>query len=195
MLKFRWNSRFLFSSLLMWLTVSAHSQTSLTQEVDKALKANCLDRSKTSVSIVALPSGKNVYASNTGKGLLQASVMKLVTTAAALHYLSPEYRFKTEFLYQGQRQNGKIQGNLVIRGGGDPRLSSQDIWQIAKQIKASGINEITGNLIVDVHFFDAYDRAPQWETERTQWAYDARLSALALNFNTIVVQAFNRLPT
>ncbi|EDN66794.1 Peptidase S13, D-Ala-D-Ala carboxypeptidase C [Beggiatoa sp. PS] len=113
--------------------------------------------------------------------------MKLVTTAAALHYLSPEYRFKTEFLYQGQRQNGKIQGNLVIRGGGDPRLSSQDIWQIAKQIKASGINEITGNLIVDVHFFDAYDRAPQWETERTQWAYDARLSALALNFNTIVV--------
>jgi serine-type D-Ala-D-Ala carboxypeptidase/endopeptidase (penicillin-binding protein 4) len=184
----RWNSRFLWSSLLMCLTISAYSQTSLKQEVDKALRAKCLDRSQTSVSIVALPSRTNLYASNTGKALLPASVMKLVTTAAALHHLSPEYRFKTEFLYQGQRKNGQIQGNLVIRGGGDPRLSTQDFWQIAKQIKASGVNVVTGNLIVDAHFFDTYDRAPQWETERTQRAYDARLSALALNFNTIVIR-------
>jgi D-alanyl-D-alanine carboxypeptidase/D-alanyl-D-alanine-endopeptidase (penicillin-binding protein 4) len=181
------NLRFLGFCLLMGLTISAYSQTTLTQEIDKLLNARCLDKNQTSVSIVALPSATTVYANHTDKPLLPASVMKLVTSAAALHYLGPEYRFKTEFLYRGQRQNGTIQGDLIIRGGGDPRLTTEELWYIASQIKASGIKEITGNLIVDKHFFDDYDRAPQWDTERTQRPYDAKLSAFALNFNSIAI--------
>ncbi|MEN8220100.1 MAG: D-alanyl-D-alanine carboxypeptidase/D-alanyl-D-alanine-endopeptidase [Pseudomonadota bacterium] len=183
----RTTSRFLWLNLLMLLSLSAHSQTSLTQKIDKALKARCLDKNQTSVSVVALPSGEVVYARNTDKPLLPASVMKLVTTAAALHYLGPEYRFKTEFLYSGKRKGSLLQGDLIIRGGGDPRLSTEDLWGIATKIKASGINEITGNLVVDMHFFDEYDRAPAWKLERTQRPYDAKLSVLSLNFNTIAV--------
>ena len=179
--------RWLGFGLLMGLTISAQSQTTLTQEIDKMLKARCLDKNQTSVSIVALPSKTTVYATNTDQSLLPASVMKLVTSAAALHYLGPEYRFKTEFLYRGQRHNGTIQGDLIIRGGGDPRLSTENLWYIANQIKGSGIKEITGHLIVDKHFFDDYDRAPQWEIERTQRPYDANLSAFALNFNSIII--------
>jgi len=179
---------FLWLSLLMLLTVSVHSQTLLTQKIDKALNKRCLDKSQTSVSIVALPTGKVVYARHTDKPLLPASVMKIITTSAALHYLSPEYRFKTEFLYRGERKENIIQGDLIIRGGGDPRLTTEQLWQIATRIKDSGINEITGNLVVDTHFFDEYDRAPAWGAKRSQRAYDAKLGALSLNFNSIIVR-------
>ncbi len=178
---------FLWLSLLMLLTVSVHSQTLLTQKIDKALNKRCLDKSQTSVSIVALPTGQVVYARHTDKPLLPASVMKIITTSAALHYLSPEYRFKTEFLYRGERKENILQGDLIIRGGGDPRLTTEQLWHIATKIKDSGINEITGNLVVDTHFFDDYDRAPAWGAKRSQRAYDAKLGALSLNFNTIAV--------
>lgn len=175
---------------LMLSTLPAYSQTNslLFQEIDKALKAKCLDDSQTSVSVVALPAGEVIYAYNTLKPLLPASVMKIFTTAAALYYLGPEYRFKTEFLYQGEQKHDLIQGDLIIRGGGDPRLSTEHFWHIANQIKKSGINKITGNLVIDTHFFDQHHLAPGWyEEERTQRPYDAKLGPLSLNFNSIAI--------
>lgn len=171
------------------LTVSAHSQThtSLVKTIQNAINARCLDDNQTSVRVVALPQGKEIYDYNSYQPLLPASVMKIVTTAAALHYLGPDYRFKTEVLHNGYRHHDTIHGDLILRGGGDPRLSTEHLWQIASQIKASGINRVTGNLVMDTQFFDELDRAPAWEVERTQRAYDAKLSALSLNFNTIAI--------
>ncbi|OAD19632.1 Peptidase S13, D-Ala-D-Ala carboxypeptidase C [Candidatus Thiomargarita nelsonii] len=66
-------------------------------------------------------------------------------------------------------------------------MTTEQLWRITTTIKDSGINEITGNLVVDTHFFDEYDRAPAWGAKRSQRAYDAKLGALSLNFNTIAV--------
>lgn len=183
------NIRLNWLIILLLLTISTYSQATslLSQEIDDILQKPCLSDEDTSVSIVALPSGKRIYADNIMKPLLAASVTKIITTAAALHYLSPEYRFKTKFLYTGQIKGSVLQGNLIIRAGGDPKLLTKDLWRIANQIKASGIRKITGNLIVDAHFFDRYDRAPAWETKRSQRAYDAKLSALSLNYNSLTV--------
>jgi len=180
----------LLINLLIFLSKASYAQVPgslLISTVDNALNSRCLDANQTAASVVSLPSGRQIYSHNSLQPLLAASVTKIITTAAALHYLSPEYRFKTLFMHTGQRQGDVIQGDLIIRGGGDPKLSTEQFWHIATQIKASGINEITGDLIVDAHFFDAYDRAPSWEVERTQQAYDAKLGALSLNFNTISV--------
>ena len=179
----------MFKIILLLLTISTYSQATplLIQEIDNILKQSCLSDENTSISIVAMPSGRTIYAYNTRKPLLAASVTKIITTAAALDYLSPEYRFKTNFLHTGRINGSVLQGNLIIRAGGDPKLTTKDLWNIVKQIKASGIRKITGNLIVDAHFFDRYDRAPAWETERSQRAYDAKLSALSLNFNSLTV--------
>jgi D-alanyl-D-alanine carboxypeptidase/D-alanyl-D-alanine-endopeptidase (penicillin-binding protein 4) len=177
--------------LLTLLAAPAYSQSKslLIQRIDEALKNRCLDDNQTSISIVAMPSGKKVYAYNTEQSLLPASVIKIVTTAAALHYLGPEYRFKTKFLYRGKRKDDTLHGDLIIRGGGDPTLSTETLWSIAKQIKSSGINKITGNLVIDAHFFDKNDKVSEWwdDEERSQRAYDAKLSALPLNFNAIAV--------
>ncbi len=171
----------------MLLTASAYSQILLTQKIDNILSAPCLKDNETSVHVVSMPNGNVIYTRNVDKPLLPASVVKIFTTAAALHYLGPEYRFKTEFLSNGERNGSVLQGDLIIRGGGDPRLSTEHLWAIATRLKASGINEIAGNLVVDAHFFDSYDRAPYWEIRRTQRAYDAKLSALSLNFNIIFI--------
>ena len=173
--------------LFLIISTNLYADSTLVQKINQALENKCLDAKQTSVNVVELPSGKIVYTYNSTQPLLPASIMKLFTTAAALHYLSPEYRFKTTILFTGKRKGSLILGNLVIRGGGDPILSTEKLWKIASHIKASGIKKITGNLIVDGHFFDKYDRAPEWEVERTQWAYDAKLSPLALNFNTVAI--------
>lgn len=180
-----------YFGFIFWLslTVSAHSQThtSLVKTIQNAINARCLDDNQTSVRVVAMPLGREIYDYNSHQPLLPASVMKIVTTAAALHYLGPDYRFKTEVLHNGYRHDDTIHGDLILRGGGDPRLSTEHLWRIATQMKASGINRVTGNLVVDTQFFDDFDRAPAWEVERTQRAYDAKLSALSLNFNTIAI--------
>ncbi len=178
-----------YINILLFMCVSsyAYSQNILNQNIDGALKNACLDQNKTSVRVVEMPSGHIVYDYNSLKPLLAASVTKLITTASALHYLSPEYRFKTTILHTGQKRKGSINGHLVIRGGGDPFLSTKDLWKIATQLKASGIDEVTGDLLIDLHFFDSYNRAPAWDVTRSDWAYDAKIGALSLNFNSIAV--------
>ncbi|MCK5719581.1 MAG: D-alanyl-D-alanine carboxypeptidase/D-alanyl-D-alanine-endopeptidase [Thiomargarita sp.] len=167
--------------------VSAQEQNSFNKQIDKILDARCLDDPQTSVRIVALPSGYPIYTHNAYKPLLPASVMKIFTTATALHYLGPEYRFKTEFLYTGQRKQNTIYGDFIVRGGGDPTLDIKSLWDILRQLNKSGIDNITGDLIIDAHFFDQYDRSPAWEIDRSQKSYDAKISVLPINFNTIAI--------
>ncbi len=180
----------LFLQVCLCLTITAHAQINslLTQEIDEALKSKCLEPSKTAVSIVEIPNGKPLYTHNVNEPLLPASILKIVTTAAALHYLGPEYRFATQFLHTGQKVGKVIRGDLVVWAGGDPKLSSDQLWPIATRMKASGIDEIIGNLVIDTHFFDNYDIAPSWnEEDATQRAYDAKLGAFSINFNTIAI--------
>ncbi len=180
-----------FITFLLFIThIQVQANSLLASTLDDILSAKCLDKAQTAISVVAVPSDENIYARNAFTPLLPASVLKIVTTVAALDYLGPEYRFKTEFLYTGQRSSETILGDLYIRGKGDPKLTPEKLWQISMQIKGRGINHITGNLIIDTSFFDRQDRPPAWQGKRTQRAYDAGLSALSVNFNTVAVHVY-----
>lgn len=178
---------FIVSFFFMPLAL-AQNNSQLTQAIDAALNSRCLDQSQTSVSILSLPEGRPVYNYHADTPLLPASTMKILTTAAALNYLGPEYRFRTEVLHTGIRYGEVIQGDLVLRGKGDPSLHTEDLMMLARRLKASGISEIRGRLLVDTSFFDQLDRAPSWETDRSQRAYDASIGALSLNYNTVAVR-------
>lgn len=180
-----------FGVLLLVTATISHAQSSnpsLSAAIDEALTARCLDSDQTAVSVVALPSGQVLYTHNADTPLLPASALKLVTTAAALHYLGPEYRFSTDVLYSGQRSGDKLQGDVILRGGGDPKLTPADLWHIATRVKNSGISEINGRLIADARFFDEVDHAPGWaDEEGSQRAYNAKVGALSLNYNIVTV--------
>jgi D-alanyl-D-alanine carboxypeptidase len=72
-----------------------------------------------------------------------ASAMKLVTTYAALELLGPAYTWKTEALADAQPGNGRLDGNLYLRGSGDPRLALEHFWQLLRQLRTRGITEST----------------------------------------------------
>ncbi len=176
------------SALLISLSLSAVAdEMQLQQAVDDTLNKHCLASKQTAVSIVRLPDGQAVYNKNASTPLLPASILKLATTAAALNYLGPEYRFKTKVYHTGAFDNGVIEGDVYLKGEGDPTLSSENLWYISNQLRQKGIEKINGQIYADVSFFDDYDRSPNWVVNHSQRPHDAKIGALSLNLNTIAV--------
>jgi D-alanyl-D-alanine carboxypeptidase/D-alanyl-D-alanine-endopeptidase (penicillin-binding protein 4) len=156
--------------------------------VDNVLSASCLNDAQTAISVVELPSGKSIYSLHPDTPLMPASIMKTLTSAAALRYLSPEYRFKTHILFSGKWEGSVITGDLIVKAGGDPKLTFEHLWHIARRLRGMGIKQVTGKLVIDTQFFDNLTQAPEWgEEESSQAAYDARLSPFSMSLNTLAV--------
>lgn len=113
-----------------------------------------------------------------------ASNMKVLTAAAALARLGSEYRFSTG-LY-GEINAGKVDP-LVLRGEGDPSLSTADLWQLARALENLGVVEV-GNVLVDQSRFDAQFVPPAFEQQPDEWAaFRAPVSAVALEQNAVTL--------
>lgn len=166
---------------------AAGPDAGLVRPIKKALGKSCVNRGQTAVRVVALPSGREVYDFNGGRPLLPASVHKIIVTSASLHYLGPDYRFKTWILHTGELRDGVIHGDLVVKGGGDPKLVPEQVWLIAEAVRRAGVKKVTGSLVADASFFDGLEKAPSWGDKYSQRAYDARLSALSVNFNSVAL--------
>lgn len=178
-----------FLSAFLFLTGAAWADA--LEEAARALFAQgCVDASRTAVRVVDARSGAVVFDKNGATPLVPASVMKLFTTAAALKSLGPAYRFKTEILHTGEMKNGVIGGDVIIRGRGDPKLTPEALWRIARDLKDMGVSKVTGDLVADDSFFDGRRLAPGWSPRRSQRAYDAGLGALSVNFNTVAVKTW-----
>jgi D-alanyl-D-alanine carboxypeptidase/D-alanyl-D-alanine-endopeptidase (penicillin-binding protein 4) len=119
------------------------------------------------------------------KALNPASTMKLVTSAAALEILGPSYRWKTEVYYDGSLRNGTLDGNLYLKGYGDPHLMTSDMWRLVTQIKQSGINQIKGDLILDDSFFASQSTNPSNFDGDGARAYNAIPSAMMTNLKMV----------
>jgi serine-type D-Ala-D-Ala carboxypeptidase/endopeptidase (penicillin-binding protein 4) len=124
-----------------------------------------------------------------------ASITKLITTASAIHYLGPDYRFKTSFWRRGDVQQGSLIGSLLVVGGGDPNISGRfyddninavfDRW--AEGLRQAGIARVTGDIILNASFFDSMGRHPEWPAGQESRWYQAPISALSYNDNVVLV--------
>jgi D-alanyl-D-alanine carboxypeptidase/D-alanyl-D-alanine-endopeptidase (penicillin-binding protein 4) len=90
---------------------------------------------------------------NAGAPMNPASAMKLFTTFAALELLGPAYHWKTEAYLDGPLQQGVLEGNLVLKGYGDPRLDYESFWMLLRALRGKGLREIRGDLVLDRSFF------------------------------------------
>jgi len=129
-----------------------------------------------------------LLASNTELPFQPASTMKLVTTYAALELMGPAYKWKTGAYAVGQQAGDILFGDLIIRGSGDPKLVLENVWLFLRQIRASGIREIRGSLILDRSAFaeTAYD--PSGFDGEPLKPYNAVPDALLLNHKAIRVR-------
>ena len=116
-----------------------------------------------------------------------ASTMKIVTTYSALHLLGPAFTFRTEVLADGPLAGDVLRGELYVRGGGDPHLVIENLWQLVTRLRGFGIRDIRGDLVLDKTLFEQLPHDPgQFDGEEGR-AYNVGPDALLVNFKSIAV--------
>jgi D-alanyl-D-alanine carboxypeptidase/D-alanyl-D-alanine-endopeptidase (penicillin-binding protein 4) len=165
----------------------------LKARLDEILAVPALARAKVSVVVVDPETGKSLYAKNEKSGLNAASNVKIVTEAAGLALLGPEFRWKTAVLGPVPPEGGKaitageLRGDLYVKTSGDPTLSTQDLNGMAASLAAIGLHKVRGGLVIDTSAFDDATVPPAFEQKNDSAAFRAPSSAASLNGNVITV--------
>ena len=116
-----------------------------------------------------------------------ASVMKLVTTYAALDLLGPAYQWRTPVYLEGAVKGGTLFGNLYIKGQGDPKLVAERLWLLLRRLQGLGIQKIAGDIVLDQSAFAPVDFDPASFDGEPLRPYNASPEALLLNFKSVVM--------
>ncbi len=133
---------------------AAPVNSTLSPKVQQALKTNKLQNDALSLVMIPLDGPGTPTVFNADVSMNPASTMKLVTTYAALEMLGPTHQWKTEFYTDGTLNNGILQGNLYLKGGGDPKLNMEKLWLLMRDLRANGVQQVTGDLVLDRSFFE-----------------------------------------
>jgi D-alanyl-D-alanine carboxypeptidase/D-alanyl-D-alanine-endopeptidase (penicillin-binding protein 4) len=147
------------------------------------------------VLVRSLETGETLYARNAGRMFVPASNMKLVTAAAALEALGPDYRYRTRVAAAGPVRNGELRGDLLVIGGGDPTISDRfhggDVGAFlrtwADSLRAHGVTRITGGVIGVDDVFDDVPLGRGWAWDDLQDSYSAEVGGLLLNEGFVTV--------
>lgn len=166
----------------------------LPSNIEQLIRSHGFSRDGVAVVVVD-DSGQTRVALRANKAFKPASNQKVLTTAAALHWLSPDYVFTTTVSATAPLLNGTIAGDVVVRGGGDPNISGRfygddptallKVW--AERLYSAGLRKIEGDLIADDRLFDAVRFPPTWRRAQEASWYSAQISALSLNDNCLDV--------
>ena len=162
----------------------ASPEDELNAKITNVLNHEELKGSVTGISVRDATTGEIIYQKNGDTRLRPASSMKLVTGAAALKLLGDDYRFKTEVYADKKVRNGILQGNLYLKGYGDPTLTVDDLDRMSDQLKKKGIRRIKGNLIADDTWYDDTRLSLDLPWSDEQEYYGAQISGLTLSPDT-----------
>ena len=161
------------------------AQTPLPPSVTDVFKKASVPLESVAVYIKEVTAREPLISINADKSMNPASVMKLFTTYAGLELLGPGYTWKTEVYAGGEIRNGQLNGDLIMKGGGDPKLTVERFWLLLKQLRERGLQSVRGDLILDRSLFEtvAFDPA-KFDGEPLR-AYNVAPDALLLNFKTV----------
>lgn len=138
-----------------------------------------------SLYVFNLSSGEPLIALNADVPRNPASVMKLVTTLVALDVLGPAYRWRTEAYTRGEFDNDVLQGDLLLKGYGDPFLVTERVWQMLRELRREGLRVIDGDLLIDDSYFEVGEYDPAAFDRQPLRAYNVEPNALMMNFKVV----------
>jgi D-alanyl-D-alanine carboxypeptidase/D-alanyl-D-alanine-endopeptidase (penicillin-binding protein 4) len=164
--------------------------TALPPEVDAALARARLPRESLSVLVTEAQGNARTQprlAHRAQVPMNPASVMKLVTTYAALEQLGPAYVWNTPVYVQGTVQDGSLRGHVYIQGLGDPKLVMERLWLLMRRLQGQGIQVIVGDIVLDRTAFDVPDHDPARFDGEPLRPYNAAPDALLLNYKSSVM--------
>ncbi len=164
--------------------------SALSQEVERAIVSQRWRGDHWGVLVVSLDAGDTLVSHEPTRELEPASNLKLFTTAAALHYLGPEFRYTTYLAGTGPMQRGVLQGDLVLYGTGDPTPSGkfyepeQGAYEaLADSLVEMGVRRIAGDMVGDGSYFEGRPVGSGWEMRYVTHTYAAQGAALSYNDN------------
>jgi D-alanyl-D-alanine carboxypeptidase/D-alanyl-D-alanine-endopeptidase (penicillin-binding protein 4) len=135
----------------------------LQPQLERALTVPNVSLAASGAAVVDLETGEAVYSRNASLSLLPASNEKLAVTYAALTALGPAFTIETTVLGFGEQSGATWNGDLVLKGYGDPSLSASDLRSLARQVRAEGITRVSGRVLGDESWFDTRRTAPGWK--------------------------------
>ncbi len=168
-------------SILLFFVLSV-GLFALPQAINEQIRKSGISKKDISIYIKeAGARGKVVASLNAEKTRSPASVIKVLTTYAAVLKLGFNYRWQTKFYTTGRLKNGVLHGDLLIKGFGDPTLNSKDLTKIVSYIRAEGIRKVQGNIVIDRSYFKVGNRDSSGFDENPYSAYNAMPDAMMFN--------------
>ena len=176
----------------------ARGQELLQQDLDRIFDDPIFDRALVGVRVesLAVPSARPLYDRNGAKLVMPASNMKLLTLAVAAERLGWDFTYETRLEANGPIADGTLQGDLVVVGGGDPSIGSQDLGPAAlfgawaDALSQAGVRRVGGRLVGDDHAFDAEGLGAGWSWDYLSAGYAAPSGALSYNENVALVRVW-----
>jgi D-alanyl-D-alanine carboxypeptidase/D-alanyl-D-alanine-endopeptidase (penicillin-binding protein 4) len=153
--------------------------------VQSTLNLRKLPHDTLSIHVADLDSGETLLQWHDDVPRNPGSTIKLLTTLVALDELGPTYAWHTDIYALGEVIDGRLDGDLLIKGYGDPFLVTERVWQMLRRLRQAGIREIGGNLLLDDSYFDVAEYDPASFDRQPLRAYNVAPSALLMNFKVI----------
>ncbi|GII55750.1 D-alanyl-D-alanine carboxypeptidase DacC [Planotetraspora thailandica] len=155
----------------------------LVHDIDRILSDPRLTTAQAGVVVRSARTGEDLYMREPGKLFIPASNTKLVTSAAAVETLGLDYRFTTSVLSTA-KPGRTIEGDIVLKGTGDPTMLASDYDALAAQVARSGVKEVRGRLVADDTWFDDVRLGADWTWDDEPYYYAGQISALTASPDT-----------
>lgn len=155
--------------------------------VEGALRHRGLQGAKVGALVVDATSGAEIFARTADEPMIAASNVKVLTAVAALATFGPTHQFVTEVYADRAPDAGGAVGRLVLAGGGDPSLTSEQMWRLAADLAASGLRRVEGDVVLDGGAFDDQLWHPSWGGTSAR-AYHAPVAGLSVNYASFNVK-------
>lgn len=167
---------------VVWLLIALPGHAELPAPVAQALRGSGVPQDAVAVFVQRVDQGKPVLAHRADQPMNPASTMKLLTTYAGLELLGPAYSWRTEAYTSVPVQGDMLDGDLILKGYGDPALTLESFWNLVRALRQKGLRDIRGDLVLDRSYFEDGGYDPAAFDGEPYRAYNAGPDALLVNF-------------
>lgn len=175
------------AALCVAITLGPIAHAAVPPPVAQALAAAGIPDTAVGLYVQEVGADRPLATHGAERALNPASTMKLVTTYAALELLGPAYTWNTEIYATGPLQSDVLAGDLVIKGYGDPKLTLENFWLMLRNLRARGIRDIRGDVLLDRSFFSVEDYDPARFDGEPLRPYNVGPDALLVNFKAVTL--------